>query len=56
MEIEFSGQILEKYSKIRFHENTFSGSPAVPCVRTDGQTDVIKLTIAFLNFARAPNK
>jgi len=39
LEGEFSGQILEKYSNIRFHENTFSGSRAVPWEgQTDGQT------------------
>lgn len=35
---EFSGQILEKDSNIKFHENPFSGSRSVYCGRTDGQT------------------
>jgi hypothetical protein len=32
---KFSGQIFEKYPKIRFHENPSSGSRFVPCGRTD---------------------
>jgi hypothetical protein len=38
MNLEFSRQILEKNSNIKFHENTFSGS-RVPCGGTDGWTD-----------------
>ena len=43
MELEFYGQILEKYSNINFHENPPGGSRVVPGGwvdrRTDGQTD-----------------
>jgi len=35
MKLEFCRQILEKYSNIKFHENPSSGSPVVPCERTD---------------------
>ena len=59
MKIQFSRQILEKYSDIKFHENLFSGSRVVPCGQTDRQTDrqtdMTKLTVAFGNFANAPN-
>jgi hypothetical protein len=38
MKLEFSGQILEKYSSIKFHENPLSASHACS-MRTYGQTD-----------------
>jgi hypothetical protein len=37
MKLEFSRQILEKYSKTKFHENPFSGIKSCS-MRTDGQT------------------
>jgi len=39
MKLEFSRQTFEKYSNIKFNENPFSGSRAVPFGRTVGQTD-----------------
>jgi len=36
MKLEFSQQIFEKYSHIKFHENLSSGSLGVPCERTNG--------------------
>ena len=43
MEREFSGHTFEKYSYIKFYENSSNGSGVVPCGRTDrrtgGQTD-----------------
>jgi hypothetical protein len=39
MELEFSRQIFEKSSNIRFHENPSGGSRVVPCGQTDGRTD-----------------
>ena len=39
MKLEFSRQGLEKYSNIRYHGNSSSGSRVVPCSRTDRQTD-----------------
>jgi hypothetical protein len=40
MKLEFSRQIFEKSSPIKFHENTSSGSRVVPCGRTDVRTYV----------------
>ena len=55
LEFEFSGHIFEKLSNIKFHENPFPVSRAVPCGRTDIRTDMTKLIIvAFRNFAKAP--
>ena len=59
MKLEFSRQIFEKYSIIKFHENPPSESRVVPCRRTDTQTDgwpdtdITRLKIAFRNFAKA---
>jgi hypothetical protein len=39
MKREFSGHILEKYSKTKFYENPASGSRVVHCGRTGGQTE-----------------
>jgi len=38
MKIEFSGQIFQGYSNIKFHENSSSGSRVVPRGRTDRLT------------------
>jgi len=54
MKLEFSRQIFEKYSNVKFHENAFSESRVVPRGRTHGQTDVTKLIVPFRNFANAP--
>ena len=54
MKLEFSWQIFEKYSNITFHENPSSGSRVVPYGRMDGQTDMMKLIVAFRNFSNAP--
>ena len=53
MRLEFSRQILEKGSNIKFHRNASSGSRVVSCGRTDGHTTLI---VAFRNFANVPNK
>jgi len=47
MKLEFSQQIFEKYSNIKFNKNLSSGKRVAPFVRTDGQTDMTKLTVAF---------
>jgi len=56
MKLEFSQQISEKYSNIKFHKNLSSGSRVVPCGKTEGQTDMTKLTVAFRKFANVPNE
>jgi hypothetical protein len=53
MKLEFSRQVFEKYSTIKCHENPSSVSRFIPCERTDIQTDMTKLTVAFRNFANA---
>ena len=50
---EFSRQIFEKYTNIKFHENLYSGSRVVPCWQR-GQRDMTKLIVAFRTFANAP--
>jgi hypothetical protein len=50
IKLEFSQQIFENYSHIKFHENPSSGSRFVPCE----QTNITKLIVAFRNFANAP--
>jgi hypothetical protein len=54
MKLEFSQQIFEKSSNIKFHENMSSGSRVVPCRRTDGYTGMMKLIVAFRSFAKKP--
>ena len=54
MELEFSQQIFEKFSNMKFHENSSSES-RVPCGRTDRLTDM-QLIVAFRSFAQAPQK
>jgi hypothetical protein len=50
MKLEFSGHIFKNTQNIKFHENLPSGSQVVP----DRQTYMMKLTVAFRNFANAP--
>jgi hypothetical protein len=45
---------LRRNSNSKFHENLSSGGRIVTCGRTDRQTDMTKLIIAFRNFAHAP--
>ena len=52
--LEFSRQILKKFSNIKFRANPSSVSRYVPCGQTDVQTHTTKLTDAFRNFANAP--
>jgi hypothetical protein len=53
MKIEYSEQVFEKYSNIKFHEYPSSGSRVVS-VRTDRRTDMTKLIVTSRNFAKAP--
>jgi hypothetical protein len=50
MQLEFSRQIFEKYSNIKFNENPPNGSGVVACRRTD----ITKLTVACRTLAKAP--
>jgi len=43
MTLEFSRQIFEEHSNIKFLENPSSGSPVIPCGRKDGQTNMTML-------------
>jgi hypothetical protein len=52
MKLEFSEQIFEKASNVKFNQYLFSGSRVVPCERTD----MTKLIVDFRNFANAPKK
>jgi len=54
MKLGLSRQKFEKYSNTKFHEYSSSGSRVVPCERTDGQTEMKKLTVSIRNSAKAP--
>jgi hypothetical protein len=56
MKVEFSGEIYEKYSNTKFHENPSSGSGVVPCGLKNRLTDITKLRVAFHNFTNAPER
>jgi len=56
MKLEFSRQIIEKYSNIKLHEILHRESRVVARLKTDRQTDMTKLIVAFRNFANAPTK
>ena len=55
MALEFSWQIFEKSSSVKFHENPSNGRLNC-CVRTDGQTyrQTDELIVAFCNFEYEP--
>ena len=54
MKLEFSRQVVRKYTKTKFNENPYNGSQVVPCGRTERWTDMTKLTVDWHNFAKAP--
>jgi len=54
MILEFSGQIFEKYSDVKFHEYTSSESRIVTYGRADRHTDMTKLIVALLNVTIVP--
>jgi len=56
MKVEFSRQICSKNLNIEFNESISSGSKLFPCGRTDMQTDMTKLVIAFRDLEPAPGK
>jgi hypothetical protein len=39
IKLEFSRQIFDKYSNIKFHKNPSSGSRDVPCGQTNGHDE-----------------
>ena len=53
MKLEFSPQICEKWSDIKFHERRLVGADLF---YADKQIDKTKLIIAFLNHVNAPKK
>jgi hypothetical protein len=53
IKLEFSRQIFENSSYIKFHENLFSCSRVVKCGRTEVRTDMTKVTVASRKFANA---
>jgi hypothetical protein len=54
MKLEFSQQIFERSSNIKFYENPSSGNRLFLCGRTGGRTDMTNVIVAFRNFANAP--
>jgi hypothetical protein len=50
MEVQFSREIFETFSDVKFRENVSSGSRVVPW----GKTDMKKLVVPFSNFANTP--
>ena len=54
MKLEFSRQIFEKSSNIKFYENPSSGSRVVPWWQTDGWIGITKLIVTLRNSANAP--
>ena len=53
---EYSGQIFEIYSNVRFHENPSSGRRVIPGGQTEGWTVMTKLVVAFRSFANRSGK
>jgi hypothetical protein len=52
MKIDFSRQIFEKFSNIKFHEHSSLSAELSPVDgQTDGQAGLTKLIVAFRNFA-----
>jgi hypothetical protein len=52
----FSQQVFDESTNIKFNDNQSSGSRFVPCEETDGQTDMMKLIVAFHSLENAPKK
>jgi hypothetical protein len=53
MELEFSGQIFEKYKNTKFNENPPSCTRIVPCGQTDGHN---KASSSFSQFRARTKK
>jgi hypothetical protein len=54
IKLEFSGMIFGKSPKNKSNHNPFSGSIVTPCGRTDGQTYMTEIVVAFRNSSKAP--
>jgi hypothetical protein len=55
IKLEFSRQIFEKHSNIKFRKNPSNGSRVFPCEKMDGRTDKFdEANIAFRNFVNTP--
>jgi len=54
IKLDFTRQIFEKYSNIKYHENPSSGSRVVPSGRRYRWTDLKKPIVDFRNSAKAP--
>jgi hypothetical protein len=55
-ETQFSRQIFEQSTNIKFQEIPYSGSRFCPRRQTEGYTGMMKLTVAFRNFANPPKR
>ena len=55
IKLEFSPQVVEKCQHIKRHANPTCGSLVVPWGEKDRGGDMMKLVVAFRNFANAPN-
>jgi hypothetical protein len=53
MELEFSRQISERYSDVKFYENPSNETGGFSCGLTEGMAET-KLIVAFRTFANAP--
>ena len=53
MQFEFSRHIFAKCTNIKFNKNPIIWNPLVPCGRTDIQTHMTMLIVAFRNFSKA---
>ena len=56
MKLEYSQQIFEKSSNIKYHENQSSGSQVVPCGRTDRHGEANNRFSQFCELAPPPKK
>jgi hypothetical protein len=55
IKLEFSWQIFEKYSNIKFHEKNVQWELS-SSMQTDGQTDMTNLIVAFCSFVIVPKR
>jgi len=52
MRLEFTRQLFEKYSNIKFQENPYTGRRVFPRVRTDRRTNMTQLIVIFANASK----